>query len=470
MKQEIRKVGSVVAVQVLMTLAGTVALQQTGYALCIGDSYNRRVSVGTLPDLVFTAGIPSTKYIKPVKLNFSSRWAEGVVTYSDCQAYARSNVAGVSVTDTYVSPGTIRPAGVWAGIDQSSGPVTPYPYFRYWGYPDPASGQIPIVYDGSGAPRVGSIDIAVNERDLDSGFSPSIMARVNVYIVARGTVETAFTVTSKANTATGPNLVLDHALLNNNAAAKVFAQHYGTGMAWNHPIAVWYDTSRGRWNIRNEDGTKMPVGLTFSVRIDPEGMFVQTLPANQSHYLLISHPITNGNPYANIVVTAVSGGDRRMTQPFAVAYSHPYWLVMFTSAVPMPTSSGANIAGFNVKIVPASHYVDDTRVGDPSGLLNTQLSNGSGTDIVASAGRMSGNTKFLSHWCWTVNRSIQPIIATLNLTPLPPPAPVNYSWTDWKIYGVGTIGNIAVVFKEDGSFMDGRTPFNVWGPYRADCP
>jgi hypothetical protein len=419
--------------------------------------------------LVFTAGVPSVQYIKPRKLNFFSLWAEGSVGYADCQAYARSNVSGVSITDTYASPGTVRPPGVWGAIDGSTGPSTPNGYYQYWGYPDHLSGQIPIVYDGSGAPRTGTIDIAVNEQDLDSGFSPRNIQSVNVFIVSKGTPATAFTITSKQNTTTGPNLTLDHPFLNNTPTAKVFAQHYGFGSTWNHPIAVWYDTAKGKWNIRNEDGTKMPVGLTFSVRIDPGAIFVQTAAANQPQYLIVPDPNTYGNPYATIVVTPVTGGDRRMTHSYGVVYSHPYWLVWATSGGAMPTSSGSNFAGFNVKVVSASHYVDDNRWGDPSGLLNTQLSNGAGTDIVASTGRMSGNMKILSHWCWSVNSPVQPIIATLNLTPLPPPAPVNYSWNAWKFYGVGTYANMAVVFSEDGSFMDGRTPFNVWGPYRSDC-
>ena len=62
------------------------------------------------------------------------------------------------------------------------------------------------------------------------------------------------------------------------------------------------------------------------------------------------------------------------------------------------------------------------------------------------------------------------LITTLNWTPLPPPAPVNYNWVQFKHYGVGVRGNIAMVFHEDESFMDGRTPFNVWGPYRVTCP
>jgi hypothetical protein len=200
----------------------------------------------------------------------------------------------------------------------------------------------------------------------------------------------------------------------------VFAQHYSSGATWNHPIAVWYDTSLRRWKIRNEDGAAMPAGLTFSVRVDPAAMVIRTAFADQPHYLIVQHPASDGNPYANIVVTPMSAGVRRMTQPFAVAYVHPYWQVLFTTAVPMPTSYKKGHKryrpGFHVKVNGATHNVDDLRSGDPSGFQSTDLSNGAGIDIIASSGRMSDNKKFLSHWCWTVNSGVQPIITTFNMT------------------------------------------------------
>ena len=454
----------------LVALATIVGLEQTSHALCVGGQYNRRVSVGTLPDLFFTAGVPSTQYIKPVKVNIESPWAPGSVFYGDCQAYARSNMSGVSIQASYGNPGTVVGPGAWATIDQSSGPPSAgvkTRYYRTWGYPDQESGRIPIIYDGTGSPRVGNIDIAVNQGD-EFQMSMRHIARVNVYIVPRDALSSAFTVTSTASTISGDSLTLNHPLLNENGNTKVFAQHYSSGTTWNHPIAVWYDASLRRWKIRNEDGAPMPSGLTFSIRVDPSAIVIRTAFTDQPHYLIIKHPESDGNPYASIVVTPMSAGNRRMTQPFAVAYVHPYWQV--NTGGPMPTSYGRYRPGFHVKVHGATHNVDDLRPGDPSGFLNTDLSNGAGIDIVATSGRTSGNRKFLSHWCWTVNSGVQPIITTLNMTPLPPPAPVNYNWIQFKHYGVGVIGNIAIVFHEDGSFMEGRTPFNVWGPYRPTCP
>lgn len=406
-----------VSAHALVVLATLIAMGQTSNALCLGGLYNRRVSVCTLPDVFFTAGVPGTQYIEPVKVNFESPWAPDSVYYSDCQAYARSNVSGVSIQESYGLPGRVIGPGAWAGIDQSSGAPPAglqIRYWRVWGYPDQLSGQIPIIYDGTGSPRVGNIDIAVNQGD-EFNFSMRYIARVNVYIVARGAPSSAFIVTSTARTISGDSLTLNHPLLNRNGKTMVFAQHYSSGAIWNHPIAVWYDTSLRRWKIRNEDGAAMPAGLKFSVRVDPSAMVIYTAFTDQPHYLIIQHPESDGNPYATIVVTPMSPGNRRMTRPFAVGYVHPHWQV--TTGGPMPTSSIRYRPGFHVKVISAAHYVDDLRVGDPSGFMNTDLSNGAGIDIVASSGRMSGNKKFLSHWCWTINSGVQPIITTLNWTP-----------------------------------------------------
>jgi hypothetical protein len=133
-------------------------------------------------------------------------------------------VSGVSIRETYGGLDVVKSPGAWAAISGSSSPPptgTPNRYFRAWGYPDRLSGQVPIVYDGTGSPKVGSLDIAVNE-DGDVGFYPRYIARVNVYMVARS-MSSAFIVTSRAGTVSGHSLTLDHPLLNNDGNAKVFA-------------------------------------------------------------------------------------------------------------------------------------------------------------------------------------------------------------------------------------------------------
>jgi len=75
----------------------------------------------------------------------------------------------------------------------------------------------------------------------------------------------------------------------------------------------------------------------------------------------------------------------------------------------------------------------------------------------------------LSRFCATVNTPL-PALVTMNQTPLPPPAPVSYNFIHSKFYGVTLAGNTAAVFYEDGSTMPETASFNVWAPYRGDCP
>lgn len=441
----------------------------TSGVLCYGGSVNRRVSVGTQPDLFFVAGVPDTQYLRPVKVNFDSDWP-GSPGYSDCQAYARSNVAGVSIQQSYGIPGTVFRTGTWATIDQTSGPPpagSGVSYSRVWGYPDQASGRIPVFYDGSGPPRSGTIDIAVNQA-TDIDFVPRMIAQVNVHVMATRGVSSAFVVTATAASVSGSDLRLDHPLLNGTPKTRVFVQHNGAGGRWNHPLGVWYDKSIGRWKIRNQDGAAMPAGQTFNVRIDPTAMTVHTALRGQQHYLILRHPDADGNPFATIIATPVTEGNRRMTQAFAVAYVEPHWQIV--TGRPMPTSTRVNRLGFHVKVFGATHYVDDNRPGDPSGFLHTELSNGAGVDIVAASGRLFGGAKILSHWCWSGGSPVHPIIVTANWTPLPPPAPVSYTWVALNHIGTGVRGNFATVYYEDGSVMDGRVALNVWGPYRSTCP
>jgi hypothetical protein len=56
-----------------------------------------------------------------------------------------------------------------------------------------------------------------------------------------------------------------------------------------------------------------------------------------------------------------------MNHPFGVSYVHPHWLIVTTDGLPMPTTNRGirSAAGFFVKIVGASQYVDDNRQMDP---------------------------------------------------------------------------------------------------------
>ena len=220
----------------------------------------------------------------------------------------------------------------------------------------------------------------------------------------------------------------------------------------------------------------MPIGLEFVVRIDLSALTLTTHEPYTGNALIIDDPVSNNNPYAVIVVTPWSSGNNRMPHPFGVSYLKPHWVVYLQDGAPMPKSVTGASVGFFVKVIGAGQYVDDNVASnnpfgsdDPSGILNTRFSNGAGTDIVAvGSGRQSGNTKFLRKFCWTTG--IEPIIATFNGTALPPPALGHYNAVEGKYYGVSMTVGTATIFHEDSTRLADTAPFNVWGPYRADCP
>ena len=329
-------------------------------------------------------------------------------------------------------------------------------------------------YNGAAtAGTSGRVDIATAD---ELGNPITILGRVNVYIVGAKPDPTWFTVTSTKRSIAGDSLILDNEHLNVQPGARVFAMHYGGATQhWNHPIAVTYDSWTARWMIRNEDGEKMPVGISFHVRIDPSASLITTPHNYATNSLTIDDPVANYNPFATIVVTPWSAGNRRMTRAFAVRYAAPYWRIVFQDGSPMPVSDYTRIpydnAGFFVKIVGASTYVDD-RVGpqDPSGFNLTSKSNGVGLDIVGRAPRSSGDTRYLRNFCWAAGSTLTPVIATLNQTPLPYPAPASYYFFfEAAIYGASFVNGTATIYHEDGTNIDPFVPLNVMAPYRASC-
>jgi hypothetical protein len=442
---------------------------QAADAACVGKPGNRREFVGAPPDLFFTAGVKATLYIPQVYVNFKDLNESGDTT--DCGANAYSKVTGVTVQDTYCFSVNCS-SGQSAAVDVANSylPSEPSEYREPSGI-EYLQGPVPVTYDGTApAGTSGAIDFAMND---EFGNEGKVLARVNVYIVSGKPPSTWFQVASAPSTIRRDSLILNHKLLNGTPSARVFVMHQGAGRPWNHPLAVTYDSALGKWKIRNEDGAAMPAGLFFNVRIDPSALHVYTGRASNT-FIIVDDPVANGNPFATLIATPVSSGTRRMNHPFGVSYVHPHWLIITTDGLPMPTTTinkkNGGTAGFFVKIFGASQYADDSRVMDPSGFRNTYRSNGVGTDIIAEgAGRVAGNTKFLRQFCWTL-ASGAPAIATFNQTPLPPPAPISYNWIEGKYYGVSLSGNAVTVFHEDGTYMSGNTPFNVWTNYRPDCP
>lgn len=453
----------------IVTMVGAAT---TAEAVCQNggtDNYRRHM-VAQPPDVFFKAGTPSTQEIPVVFVTYNAVGAPQL--YSDCGTVAVSSIPGVLVEDTYCAWGSGCDFGQTAQVDKSqpdAGSASPGTYRHFEvNHLRP----IRVSYDGRAtAGTTGTVTIAMAD---EFGNPVSVIGKVNVYVVGTRTAPTWFTVTSTKRTISGDSLILDNEYLNVQPGARVFAMHYGAKGYWDHPVAVTYDAWRARWLIRNEDGAAMPVGASFHVRIDPSAAMLTTPHNYATNYLVIDDPVANYNPFATIVVTPWSSGNRRMRGTFAVQYVAPYWRVVFTDGTNMPVSDYTaipyNNAGFFVKIIGSSSYADD-RYGtvDPSGFLQTHKSNGAGVDIAANSARLSGDAKLLRTFCWATG-TVTPLIATMNMTPLPYPAPMpgHYFWETAR-YGATFIGDSSAIYHENGTMMNALASFNVMAPPRASC-
>jgi uncharacterized membrane protein len=84
--------------------------------------------------------------------------------------------------------------------------------------------------------------------------------------------DAAFVHTSTDDNISANSTYLDHPLLNGNPDAVVYVtQNWnpsGSGGTYNdHPVGVWYDVSRKKWAVFNQDRAEMPRDTSFNVAV-----------------------------------------------------------------------------------------------------------------------------------------------------------------------------------------------------------
>lgn len=444
-------------VSIAVAIASLLVPVASPRAACVGGNYEREV-VAQIADVFFVAGVPETRTLNPT---YAVRFSQDGPFY-ECGAIARSNTPGVSVIESYGNPGTVRPPGDWGGVSVSAGPGT----FRW-------DSGFQIRYDGSGVVGTrGTIEIAQKQSEFE--WLPRVISTVNVYIVAPGRrlPATWFTVTSNAPSISADRLILDNRFLNGQSTAVAFISHVrnpggsALGVLWNHPIALAYDASLGRWTIRNEDGAAMAAGVSFNVRIDPSGMRITAprisrFPLPFPRPITINHNSANYNPFATVIVTPAGG--TRNPHPIAVRYVAPYWEIV--------NSDGARIPGgasFHVKVMGASSYIDDTYRGrrsfDPLG--SNAFSDGAGIDIVGIGARRNAFANRYLPFFWSSRRPVLPVIVTPNLNPLGKNIVTDPHYVGVWYTGIGLADAPSrwSVYHEDQVAMPPNARFNVWGP------
>ena len=209
--------------------------------------------------------------------------------------------------------------------------------------------------------------------------------------------------------ATSANISGDLTLINNGAtnnqpgALLYVTPNYAPGaicgcVSDNAPIAVYYNSSAGKWGIFNEDATAMPVGAAFNVFVEPaattDAFQVTATSSNISgDTVSINSTATNGLPNANLQATQVWNGAFN-DHATAVWYNGSDWGVFNEGGAAMASGSKYNV-------------LVGSQGGGKAAFLKAGLANtgGNSTHFSSSTTNGDSNTFMLDTPNWDPNGS-----------------------------------------------------------------
>lgn len=119
-----------------------------------------------------------------------------------------------------------------------------------------------------------------------------------------------------------------------------------------HPVGVFFDDSRNKWGIFNEDKAPMPVGAAFNVfaRAPHYGVFTHTatLVNSNRNYTDIDDISTNYYPYAYVIVTPNWNPLGSLpgtfdSHPVGVWYHDNHWSIFHEDNTPIPVGASFNV-------------------------------------------------------------------------------------------------------------------------------
>lgn len=121
---------------------------------------------------------------------------------------------------------------------------------------------------------------------------------------------------------------LDSPSANNASSAFIFVTPDLTNAhADNHPIGVYYEGTRRRWAIYNQDAAPMPAGARFHVAVFRDsgpGITWISADGNHGNSAPFSRPLSDAHPDALIIATSVNGRPEDMpgVEKFADLLAH----------------------------------------------------------------------------------------------------------------------------------------------------
>jgi hypothetical protein len=159
---------------------------------------------------------------------------------------------------------------------------------------------------------------------------------------------------------------LEHPLTDNEEDAVIFVNHtYSVsgeipGLASDHVIGVWYDTSVDHWAIFNQDGVSMAPGASFNIFIPHPGdhVFIHEVTSGNGFgpYTVLDHPLLNDNPSVSLFITqnwnpGGSGGVYN-NSPVGVRYDAGRWEIWNQNGTDISVG-----ASFNVFVISEDVYL-----------------------------------------------------------------------------------------------------------------
>ncbi len=125
------------------------------------------------------------------------------------------------------------------------------------------------------------------------------------------------------------------------------------GAVYGHNIGVWYEPTKERWAVFNQDLTAVPAGSAFEVVVPPADRgFVHraALLNTVGNATYLDNPLTNGEPGAEVSVTQnwnPGGGNGVYNDhPVGVLWDEDVgkWLVYNEDGARMPEGAAFNVA------------------------------------------------------------------------------------------------------------------------------
>lgn len=163
-----------------------------------------------------------------------------------------------------------------------------------------------------------------------------------------------------ANNSVANSTYVDDPLTNGNPEALLHvtrARGPSNAADYAHHIGAWYDGSRGRWAIFNQNLAPMEEGSTFEVVIleDTEGFVHRAEPANTvGHRTYLDNPLTNDDPNGDpdtarsVTQNWNPGGGEGVynDHPVGLFYDKnvEQWAVFNLDEAPMPDGAAFNVA------------------------------------------------------------------------------------------------------------------------------